>query len=107
MQILPEAHAKFHHSRPISQEPHMPETPRRSPPDPQSPTRGAEEKARLGTRILPVPDESPVVAGMPRRGRGISDPGDPGIPRPEDDVYANDPADLSEKRAEKNKSKPE
>jgi hypothetical protein len=38
---------------------------------------------------------------MPRGGRALSDPGDPGIPRPEDDVYANDPADLSKKRPEK------
>lgn len=66
----------------------------------RSAAQEAEEKARLGTRILPVPDKSPTVAGMPRGGRALSDPGDPGIPRPEDDVYANDPADLSEKRPE-------
>ncbi|ANN78597.1 hypothetical protein [Bordetella flabilis] len=64
--------------------------------DPQSPTQDPEEKARLGTRVLPVPDKAPVVAGMPRSDRAISNPGDPGIIRPEDDVYANDPADLSE-----------
>ncbi|CAM3751156.1 hypothetical protein [Bordetella bronchialis] len=56
----------------------------------------AKEASRLGTRILPEPDKSPTVAGMPRQGRALSDPGDPGIPKPEDDVYANDPADLSE-----------
>ncbi|OZI59874.1 hypothetical protein [Bordetella genomosp. 11] len=68
--------------------------------DVRSTTPDADEKARLGTRILPVPDKSPTVAGMPRNGRALSDPGDPGIPRPEDDVYGNDPADLSERRPE-------
>jgi hypothetical protein len=81
----------------------MPETPHLAGTDPQSPTRDAAEKARLGTRILPVPDKSPTVAGMPRQGRALSDPGDPGIPRPENDVYANDPADLSERRSEQDK----
>ncbi|AOB30774.1 hypothetical protein AKI39_08810 [Bordetella sp. H567] len=75
----------------------MPEA-RQPASDAPSSARDADEKARLGTRILPVPDKSPMVAGMPRGGRALSDPGDPGIPRPEDDVYANDPADLSEKR---------
>lgn len=56
-----------------------------------------QENERLGTRMLPVPDKSPTVAGMPREDRAITDPGHPGIPRPEDDVYANDPADLSER----------
>ncbi len=50
-----------------------------------------------GTHILPMPDQQPVVAGMPRRDRALSDPGDPGIPRPEDDVYANKASDLSER----------
>lgn len=41
---------------------------------------------RKGTGILPMPDQSAVVAGMPRRGRAIEAPGDPGIITPEDDV---------------------
>ena len=66
--------------------------------DPRTSMRNADEDTRRGTRILPEPDKSPTVAGMPRAGRALSDPGHPGIPRPEDDVYANDPADLSEPR---------
>ncbi|OZI30161.1 hypothetical protein CAL29_19055 [Bordetella genomosp. 10] len=49
-----------------------------------------------GTHTLPMPDQQPIVAGMPRRARALTDPGDPGIPRPEDDVYANEASDLSE-----------
>lgn len=56
----------------------------------------AEEIA--GTHVLPMPDACATVAGMPRRARSFTDPGDPGIIRPEDDVYANDPHDLSEER---------
>ncbi|CAB3909749.1 hypothetical protein [Achromobacter deleyi] len=41
---------------------------------------------RKGTGILPMPDQSETVAGMPRRGRAIEEPGDPGIITPEDDV---------------------
>ena len=41
---------------------------------------------RKGTEILPMPDHSALVAGMPRRGRAIADPGEPGIITPEDDV---------------------
>jgi len=51
-----------------------------------------------GTRVLPMPGQEPVVAGMPRNGRGFNDPGHPGIIRPEDDVYGNEPSDLSESR---------
>jgi hypothetical protein len=80
------------------QEIYMPENTRQPGPDSRSVARDVDHDERLGTRILPVPDKSPTVAGMPRAGRALSDPGDPGIPRPEDDVYANDPADLSEKR---------
>jgi hypothetical protein len=77
----------------------MPETPKTST-DPRTSMRNADEDTRLGTRILPEPDKSPTVAGMPRDGRALSDPGDPGIPRPENDVYANDPADLSDTKPE-------
>lgn len=41
---------------------------------------------RKGTDIMPMPDQSKMVAGMPRRGRAIEEPGDPGIITPEDDV---------------------
>ncbi|MEN5159879.1 hypothetical protein [Achromobacter spanius] len=41
---------------------------------------------RKGTETLPMPDESKVVAGMPRRGRAIAEPGEPGVIAPEDDV---------------------
>ncbi|CAB3902392.1 MAG: hypothetical protein E2602_13780 [Achromobacter sp.] len=41
---------------------------------------------RKGTEILPMPDQSPMVAGMPRQGRAIEPPGDPGVITPEDDV---------------------
>lgn len=41
---------------------------------------------RKGTDVLPMPDESKVVAGMPRRGRAIAEPGEPGVITPEDDV---------------------
>ncbi|WP_086072697.1 hypothetical protein [Bordetella genomosp. 9] len=89
----------------------MPETNRPASPDaperdPKSPTESAEEKARMGTRILPEPDKAPIVAGMPREGRVLSDPGHPGIPRPEDDVYANEPSDLSERDPATGKNRP-
>lgn len=41
---------------------------------------------RKGTGIMPMPDQSKMVAGMPRRGRAIEEPGDPGVITPEDDV---------------------
>ncbi len=41
---------------------------------------------RTGTEILPMPSESPQVAGMPRAGRAIAEPGDPGVIAAEDDV---------------------
>ncbi len=41
---------------------------------------------RKGTGILPMPAQSDTVAGMPRRGRAIEEPGDPGVITPEDDV---------------------
>lgn len=41
---------------------------------------------RKGTEVLPMPEDSKEVAGMPRRGRAIAEPGEPGIITPEDDV---------------------
>ena len=36
---------------------------------------------------MPMPDErNPLVAGMPRRGRAIVEPGEPGVITPEDDL---------------------
>lgn len=58
----------------------------------------SKAEALQGTHILPMPANTPTVAGMPRRGRALSDPGDPGVIKPEDDVYGNDPADLSLER---------
>ena len=60
-------------------------------PDPTTASKGADEQKpptdpRKGTETLPMPDESNVVAGMPRRGRAIAEPGEPGIITPEDDV---------------------
>jgi hypothetical protein len=60
-------------------------------PDPNTAsTRADDQKThvdpRKGTETLPMPDESEVVAGMPRRGRAIAEPGEPGVIRPEDDV---------------------
>lgn len=61
-------------------------------PDPQAP---ANPKAvdprpptdpRKGTETLPMPDQSKQVAGMPRDGRAIAQPGEPGVITPEDDV---------------------
>ncbi len=63
-------------------------------PAPEVPTEkpaAAEEKPqapdpRKGTGMMPMPDQSKMVAGMPRRGRAIEEPGDPGVITPEDDV---------------------
>lgn len=41
---------------------------------------------RKGTQTLPMPDQSEEVAGMPRDGRAIARPGEPGVIAPEDDV---------------------
>ncbi len=60
-------------------------------PDPNAATKATDERKphidpRKGTETLPMPDESQVVAGMPRRGRAIAEPGEPGVITPEDDV---------------------
>ncbi len=46
--------------------------------------------------IPPLPDDSERVAGMSRRGRAFSDPGDPGIITPEDDYLET--SDLPQRR---------
>ncbi len=60
-------------------------------PDPNLAAKPAEQTQpgadpRKGTDVLPMPDQSKVVAGMPRRGRAIAEPGEPGVITPEDDV---------------------
>ncbi|QKH35064.1 hypothetical protein FOC84_08965 [Achromobacter pestifer] len=60
-------------------------------PDPQTAKTAETEQTvaidpRKGTEILPMADHSKEVAGMPRRGRAIAEPGEPGIITPEDDV---------------------
>jgi len=61
-------------------------------PDPQAVDKTAEDKPRApvdprkGTETLPMPDQSKQVAGMPRDGRAIAQPGEPGVIPPEDDV---------------------
>lgn len=60
-------------------------------PDPNNASKRADDQKthvdpRKGTETLPMPDESKVVAGMPRRGRSIAEPGEPGVIAPEDDV---------------------
>ena len=62
-------------------------------PDPNAASKAADEQKprtdpRKGTETLPMPDESKVVAGMPRRGRAIAEPGAPGVHPPEDDGLA-------------------
>lgn len=39
-----------------------------------------------GTREMPMPETTALVAGRNRHGRTITEPGDPGIIKPEDDV---------------------
>ncbi|MCZ8395947.1 hypothetical protein [Achromobacter ruhlandii] len=51
-----------------------------------APDKAPAVDPRKGTGILPMPDQSPTVAGMPRQGRAIEAPGDPGVITPEDDL---------------------
>lgn len=39
-----------------------------------------------GTAEMPMPSANRQVAGMPRNGRVMTQPGDPGVITPEDDV---------------------
>ncbi|ASC64031.1 hypothetical protein EUC41_15695 [Achromobacter denitrificans] len=61
-------------------------------PDPNAAKADVAEKPvppdpRKGTEVMPMPDQSStLVAGMPRRGRAIAEPGEPGVITPEDDV---------------------
>lgn len=49
--------------------------------DPRPPTDPLK-----GTETLPMPDQSKTVAGMPRDGRAVAQPGEPGVITPEDDI---------------------
>ncbi|MFA4912086.1 MAG: hypothetical protein WC590_00520 [Burkholderiaceae bacterium] len=46
----------------------------------------AEQTKESGTHVLPMPQDSGDVAGMPREKRVHSHPGDPGNPAPEAQV---------------------
>lgn len=46
----------------------------------------ADPQAREGTQIMPMPKVGPKVAGMPRDGRTLTEPGDPGVIAGEDDI---------------------
>jgi hypothetical protein len=61
--------------------------------DPRKPKEPDERMT--GTRVIPQPEETPTVAGMPRKGRKLEEPGDPGIITPANDVYAGKNTDLS------------
>jgi hypothetical protein len=41
---------------------------------------------RGGTHVLPMPDDAPTVAGMPRKNRVHTEPGNPGAIAPETQV---------------------
>lgn len=47
-----------------------------------------------GTRVLPMPADSGEVAGMPRERRLHTEPGNPGIPAPENQVVGKDAPEL-------------
>jgi hypothetical protein len=46
---------------------------------------------REGTRVLPMPEDTPTVAGVPRKNRVRTEPGNPGVPAPELQVIDGKP----------------
>ena len=52
--------------------------------------RKDEESSKTGTRVLPLPEDGPGVAGMPRSKRVHTEPGDPGNIAPEAQVADTD-----------------
>jgi len=52
----------------------------------------SDPQARAGTQAMPMPKVAARVAGMPRDGRAITQPGEPGVIAGEDDVL--DTSDL-------------
>lgn len=69
-------------------------TPEKAPHFPNAAAqRDAAESKRTGTHVLPMPSDSPDVAGLPRSDRAHTAPGDPGNIAPEDQVAADKPVD--------------
>ncbi|WP_459616903.1 hypothetical protein [Bordetella sp. 2513F-2] len=52
----------------------------------QDEAQHTDAQTPAGTEILPMPDVPETVAGMPRDRRNITEPGEPGVITPEDDV---------------------
>jgi hypothetical protein len=50
---------------------------------------------RGGTRVMPMPENTPTVAGMPRKDRVHTEPGNPGVPAPELQVTDGKPSKKS------------
>lgn len=51
--------------------------------------KNPQDEAMRGTDKMPMPDDSATVAGQPRDGRVLTEPGNPGIITPEDDELVN------------------
>lgn len=58
----------------------------RTPATPAATSPPPRVDPRTGTTVLPLASNSRMVAGMPRRGRAIAAPGEPGIISAEEDV---------------------
>ncbi|WP_260986438.1 hypothetical protein [Bordetella genomosp. 13] len=56
------------------------------PPHVPGPDRSTAEPSREGTGKMPMPQVGRRVAGMPRDGRTLTEPGEPGVPAGEDDM---------------------
>ncbi|OZI55585.1 hypothetical protein [Bordetella genomosp. 5] len=56
------------------------------PPDAAAPAAPRAADPVKGTGKMPMPESPPTVAGMPREGRVMNEPGDPGVPAGEDDM---------------------
>jgi hypothetical protein len=73
-----------------------------TPPPHEGTTQGPEDTEpatpKSGTHVLPMPDTAPTVAGMPRQTRVHTEPGDPGVPAPEDQVNGGKPPDTRPSR---------
>lgn len=54
----------------------------------------APQTKTSGTRVLPMPAGAGDVAGMPRERRLHTEPGNPGIPAPENQVVGKDASEL-------------
>ncbi|MDQ8032200.1 hypothetical protein CEG14_03475 [Bordetella genomosp. 1] len=56
------------------------------PADPAAPAAPRAADPRKGTEEMPMPSQTETVAGMPRAGRVMNEPGDAGVIAGEDDV---------------------